>query len=461
MIIRQFFIPGIAHYSYLIGGTGSCLIVDPARDTDRYLEAAREEGMHIAGILETHLHADFVSGHMDLAEKTGAPIYMPEKAGCQFPHIPIRQGSAFTLDDLRFEVRETPGHTPEHVSYVLIHQSRSDRPVAVFCGDTLFVGDAGRPDLFPGRARELASALYTSLHEQLMTLPDHCEIYPAHGAGSLCGRALASKRSSTIGYEREANPVLVISDRDEFIRELTTDMPPAPDHFSRCSEINRKGPVLLSDLPVPTSFSPREIRTLQKEGTADIVDIRRYDAFGGFHIPASWNVDAEVNFSTFAGWILRPDQDQILIVHNRDQVLKAVLMMHRVGIDSIIGYLSGGLQSWVFAGYESDHVHILSVHELAALISREPGIQVLDVRTTAEYAGYHISGSINIPWPELRTRSHELKPSGRVAVICGTGVRSGTACSILKRIGRHDLFNVAGGYNAWFAAGLENDKSPP
>ena len=166
------------------------LIIDPSRDTARYLDAAKEEGMKIVGILETHLHADFISGHQDLAEKTGAPIYMPERADALFPHIPVRQGSVITIDDMRIEVRETPGHTPEHVSYVLIHQSRSESPALVFCGDTLFVGDAGRPDLFPGRARELASALYTSLHEELMTLPDYCEVYPAHGAGSFCGRSL-------------------------------------------------------------------------------------------------------------------------------------------------------------------------------------------------------------------------------------------------------------------------------
>ncbi len=455
MIIRQFFIPGIAHSSFLVGGAGSCLIVDPSRDVDRYLEAAKEEGLKIAGVLETHLHADFISGHLELAHKTGAAIYMPERAKALFPHIPVRQGSVITIGDMRIEVRETPGHTPEHVSYVIIHQSRSDSPALVFCGDTLFVGDAGRPDLFPGRANELASALYTSLHEELMTLPDHCEVYPAHSAGSFCGRSLSSKKTSTIGYERIANPVLLLQDSETFVKTLTTDMPPAPDHFSRCSEVNRRGPVLLSELPVLKSLSPGEVTNLLESGETEVVDIRMYDAFGGVHVPGSLNIDIEVNFSTYAGWIVSPDMNQVLVGYNPDQIADAVLMMHRVGIDSIAGYLSGGIQNWALSGCKTEHVRTISVYDLARLITQESELVILDVRTTVEYAGYHIPESINIPWPDLRTRHSEVSSSGLVAVICGSGVRAGTACSILKRAGHHNIVNIAGGYSGWIAAGFD------
>ncbi len=455
MIIRQFFIPGIAHSSYLVGGAGSCLIVDPSRDTDRYLEAAREEGLKIVGILETHLHADFISGHLDLAQKTGASIYMPERAKAIFPHIPVRQGSVIMFEDMRIEVRETPGHTPEHVSYVLIHQSRSESPALVFCGDTLFVGDVGRPDLFPGIARELALSLYKSLHDELMTLPDHCEVYPAHSAGSFCGRSLSTKKSSTIGYERIANPVLAILDRETFITNLTTNMPPAPDHFSRCSEVNRKGPTLLSELPALKALSPVDVRNMLESGDTEVVDIRRYDAFGGVHIRDSLNLDIEVNFSTYAGWIIRPDMSQILVGHDKDQIADAVLMMSRVGIDSIAGYLSGGIQNWALSGFETEQIRILSVQELAHLIEGGSDLMILDVRTTAEYTGYHIPGSTNIPWPDLRTRHSEVRSSGLVVVICGTGVRAGTACSILKRMGHSNIVNVAGGYTGWIAAGYD------
>jgi hydroxyacylglutathione hydrolase len=456
MIIRQFFIPGISHSSYLVGGTGTCLIIDPSRDTERYLIAAQGEGMKIAGVLETHLHADFISGHLDIAEKTGAPIYMPERADALFPHIPVKHGSVITIEDMRIEVRETPGHTPEHVSYVLIHQSRSDSPIAVFCGDTLFVGDVGRPDLFPGRSQELASELFTSLHKELMTLPNHCEVYPAHAAGSFCGRSLATKRTSTIRYEKIANPALAIMDRESFIDSLTRDMMPAPDHFSRCSEINRRGPVLLSELPDPKVLKASEIKSMIESGNTEVVDIRRYDAFGGFHIPASLNIDAEADFSTYAGWILRPGINQILVVHNSDQVASAVMMMHRTGIDSITGYLSEGIQNWAQSGFETDQVRIISVHELASLLKSKTELEILDVRTTDEYAGYHIPTSINIPWPDLRTRHSEIRYSGLVIVICGSGVRAGMACSILKRAKHHNVVNVAGGYMGWITAGLDN-----
>jgi len=195
-----------------------------------------------------------------------------------------------------------------------------------------------------------------------------------------------------------------------------------------------------------------------ESGNADVVDIRRYDAFGGVHIPTAWNIDAEGNFSPYAGWILQPDVNHILVVHNPDQITDAVLMMHRVGIDSIAGYLSGGIQSWVTAGFDTDRIQIITVHELAVMKDSVHELQILDVRTAAEYVGYRIPGSINIPWPELRTRYSELRSSGPVAVICGSGVRAGIACSILQRAGRHDIMNVAGGYAGWIAAGLDNNS---
>ncbi|NMB78749.1 MAG: MBL fold metallo-hydrolase, partial [Methanomicrobiales archaeon] len=210
MIIRQFFIPGIAHSSYLVAGNASCVVIDPARDTGRYIEAARNEGLAITHILLTHLHADFIAGHRDLADATGAAIAAPAGGGCAFPHIPLAEGDEIRCEDICFSVIETPGHTPEHVCFVATDTSRGDRPVAIFTGDTLFVGDVGRPDLFPGRATELASSLYDSLHKKILTLPDECEVYPAHGQGSLCGRAMTAKRTSTIGYEKHYNYALRI-----------------------------------------------------------------------------------------------------------------------------------------------------------------------------------------------------------------------------------------------------------
>lgn len=455
MIIRQFFIPGIAHSSYLLGGVSSCMIIDPARDPDIYIQAADEEGFRITGILETHLHADFISGHLDLHERTGAPIYAPKSAGCVFPHIPVSEGSTITLDDCSISVIETPGHTPEHVSYIVTHMSRGDEPAALFSGDTLFVGDVGRPDLFPGRAHELASALYDSLHEKIMKLPDYCEVYPAHGAGSFCGRSLSAKRTTTIGYERRFNQILQIHDKEAFINELTKNMPPSPDHFSRCSDENRRGPALLSTLPPVRGISPRAGKDLMTQGACEVLDTRRYDAFGSLHIPKSWNIDGEMNFSTFTGWVIPPDRDILLAVHRPDEIPKITLMLHRVGIDRIIGYVEGGVWGWALAGHELDRVQTISVQELDALLKADKELIVLDVRTGAEFAGYHIPGSVNIHWPDLRTRYSELSREKRIAVLCATGARSSMACSILKRNGFSNILNVAGGYTGWVAGGFQ------
>jgi len=247
VLVKHFFTPKIAHSSYILAGSASCAVVDPSRDTRAYIRAADELGVRITRVLATHLHADFVSGHADLAALTGAEIIAPAAAGCAFPHRGVGSGDSFNLGSVRVDVLETPGHTPAHVSYVVTDTARGASPAGVFCGDTLFVGDVGRPDLFPGMASSLASRLYHSLRK-LMELPDHCEVYPAHGAGSLCGRSMASKYTSTIGYEKRFNPALLIGDEDSFTQSLTTGMPPAPDHFSRCSEVNRLGPALLSTL---------------------------------------------------------------------------------------------------------------------------------------------------------------------------------------------------------------------
>jgi glyoxylase-like metal-dependent hydrolase (beta-lactamase superfamily II) len=256
MFIQQFFVPGLAHSSYLLGGASTCAIIDPRRDVQIYLDAAASMGMTITHVLQTHLHADFVSGHLDLAELTGAVIVAPRSADCQFSHKAVAEGDSFRLEDMEIRVLETPGHTPEHITYVVVDHTRGAEPAVIFCGDTLFVGDVGRPDLFPGMALELAAKLYGSLHDKLMTLPPFCEVYPAHGAGSLCGRAMGAKRSSTVGYERLYNAALTIADQQQFIASLTTDMPAAPDHFSRCSDINRRGPALVSTHPVPKPISP-------------------------------------------------------------------------------------------------------------------------------------------------------------------------------------------------------------
>lgn len=454
MQIAQFFVKGIAHSSYILAGKQNCAVIDPQRDVDIYLEWAKFKGLKITHILETHLHADFISGHMDLAEVTGAKIYASRAANCEFEHVGLAEGDTFKIEDMAIRVLETPGHTPEHICYIVSDTSRGSEPVSVFCGDTLFVGDVGRPDLFSNRAEELASKLYDSLHEKLLSLPDSCEVYPAHGEGSLCGRALGAKSSSTIGYERKYNYALQIPDRTKFIETLTTDMPPAPDHFSRCTEINRKGPTKLKGLPPVREIPPMEFFKLVQGADTVTLDTRCYEGFGGEHIPGSWCIDLRSNFATYAGWLLPPDKQILLVSESEKQALESVVWLHRVGLDNIAGFLDGGMFSWVTAGLRAAHVPQISIPELHEwAISGNP-LVIVDVRANSEYETFHIENSINIPVQDLRKRYHELDPEAEKVVICSTGHRSSMGGSILKQHGLSRVNNAAGGMTGYNAAGF-------
>lgn len=454
MFIQQFFVPGLAHSSYLLGGASSCAIIDPRRDGEIYLDAAAAMGMKITHIFQTHLHADFVSGHLDLAEATGAIIVAPRSAGCAFSHQAVAEGDRLRIEDLEIRVLETPGHTPEHVTYVVIDQARGPEPAVIFCGDTLFVGDVGRPDLFPGMALELATKLYGSLHDKLLNLPAFCEVYPAHGAGSLCGRAMGAKRTSTVGYEKLYNRALAIVDQQQFITSLTTDMPAAPDHFSRCSEINRRGPALLRTLPTLQPLSPQRFREVMAKDDVLVLDVRGYSAFGGQHLPGSYHLDLGGNFATFAGWVLPTSHKILLVTDHADDAGQAALLLRRVGLDQVVGYLEGGLFEWAKAGFATDHLPQLSAPELNHRVSSGDGLILVDVRALGEFNLAHVEGALHIPAPLLRTRHAELDPTRDIALICSTGHRSSLAASLLKQHGFTRVWNVAGGMTGFNAAGF-------
>jgi hydroxyacylglutathione hydrolase len=455
MLVQQFFVNGLAHCSYLLGGSKTCAIIDPRRDVQIYLDTAKSMGLKITHIIETHLHADFISGHMDLAEKTGAKIYAPKAGKCEFEHIALSEGDTFEIEDMELKIMETPGHTPEHICHVVADHSRGEDPVALFSGDTLFVGDVGRPDLFPNIAKELASKLYDSIHTKLINLPDFCELYPAHGAGSLCGRAMSAKRTSTIGYEKKYNYAFQIKDRVKFIESLTTDMPEAPDHFSRCSEVNRKGPGLVRSLPTLMPFDPISFSKKAQEKDMLVLDIRPYEAFGGQHIVGSYHIDLGGNFATFAGWVLPPYANILLVVDNAEQAEEAVVWLRRVGLDRTIGYLDGGMYEWAKAGLPTEHVCQFSSEELNKRISKGQPITIVDVRAKREYQTGHIDGTVNIPAPDLRKRYQELDPKTPIVVICNTGHRSSLGASLLKQHGLEDVSNLAGGMTGYNAAGLK------
>jgi len=453
MLLKHFFVPKLAHSSYLLAGDMTCAVVDPRRDIQMYIDAAEELDLKITHILETHLHADFVSGHMDLAKATGATICAPKSAQCTFEHRAVSEGDTFQLEDMEISVIETPGHTPEHISYVVTDTSRAAEPVGVFCGDTLFVGDVGRPDLFPGRARELADKLYNSL-AKLMDLPDFCEVYPAHGAGSLCGRAMGAKWRSTIGFERRYNPALQIEDREEFITSLTEDMPPAPDHFSRCSDINRRGPALAEEMSPPEKMSPDEFRPAAAADESMVLDVRRYDAFGGQHVPGAWSIDFQGNFPTFAGWVVPPDADIYLVATDAEEARQAAVWLRRVGLDRTRGWLDGGMFAWATAGLPTAHVPQLSVLEASEFHGSGLDSVLLDVRAPSEFEDSHVEGAVNVPAPDLRTRYDKLDPEMETMVVCSTGHRSTLAASILLSRGLRKIYNVAGGMKGLSAAAL-------
>ena len=454
MLLKHYFLEKIAHSSYILAGEQSCAVIDPRRDVDIYINEARELGVDITHILETHLHADFISGHMDLAAKTGAKIYAPKSGRCKFEHVPVAEGDSIDIEDMHLDILETPGHTPEHIIYVVTDKSRGNSPIGVFAGDVLFVGDVGRPDLFPDIAKELTDNLFHSLHDKLLRLPDYCEVYPAHGAGSLCGRSMGAKWTTTIGYERRYNASLQINDKDEFIRSLTSDMPPAPDHFSRCSDINRNGPVLVSKLPVLEELRPADFLMRMQQKVNEVLDVRSYAAFAGLNIPRSWHLDLKGNFPTFAGWVMPADHDILLVADSYQQAVAANTWARRVGVDRVVAYLNGGMANWATDGNKIDHVHLISAESLYNRITTGiTTISLVDVRTPNEFADSHIEGAINIPAPDLRTRYKELNPDKPTYLICSTGNRSSLAASILKRHGFKEVYNIAGGMTGYSAAG--------
>ena len=457
MLLKHFFVEKIAHSSYILAGQNSCAVIDPQRDIDVYLREARQMGFEITHILQTHLHADFISGHMDLAKQTGAKIYVAKSAECAFDHVPLVEGDLVEFENIHLRVLETPGHTPEHLSFVVTDKSRGESPIGVFVGDTLFVGDVGRPDLFPDMAQELAGKLFHSLHDKLLKLPDYCEVYPAHGAGSLCGRSMGAKYLTTIGYERKYNPAVQIEDKGDFIKSLTEDMPSAPDHFSRCSDINRQGPARIEELPGLERINVVDFQERIRNGHVELLDTRNYLAFGGQHIENSWHLDLNGNFPTFSGWVLPIDKDILLVTDDDDKALEAVLWARRVGVDRIVGYLAGGITGWLTQGLPTGSVEQISAEDLHDMVLGEDNFTLVDVRAKAEFEENHIKGAINIETADLRTDYKALDSEKPTILVCSSGNRSSLGTSILAQMGFKHLVNVSGGMSGYSAAGYTKE----
>jgi hydroxyacylglutathione hydrolase len=456
MYFEQFYLGCLAHASYMLGSEGEAAVVDPQRDVDIYLKAADGQGLKIRHIFETHLHADFVSGHLELAERTGAKIYIGAEAGATFPHVPLRERSEVRFGKVRISALETPGHTPEGISLVVIDEERSPNPWAVLTGDTLFIGDVGRPDLSKAHTpQQLAGSLYDSLHAKLMILGDQVLVYPAHGAGSLCGRNMRAERSSTIGTERLTNYALQIKTREAFIRQLTENLPSRPDYFLEDAQINRAGAPALAEMRDLPSIAAPELSELLQQGVF-VLDVRPNADFAVAHVPGSINIALSGQFATWAGTIMGLGARPVLVADTPEQYAEARLRLARVGIEDPRGFLQGGVAAWKRAKLPLARIRQITVQELS---DRQHGdhLQVLDVRREGEWQAGHIEGAEWFPLDNFKISAPELDLAAPVAVHCQSGYRSMIACSLLQRAGLENVINLTGGFEAWKQAGLPVD----
>jgi len=442
--------------SYLIGCTqaGRAVIVDPARDrVDDYVAAARRKGLAISDIVETHVHADHVSGNQALAAKTGARIHIHSAAHAAFAHDPVEHGQELRIGNVALQVMHVPGHTPDSIALLVTDLSRGTEPWFVLTGDTLFVGDVGRPD-FGGE--QAAAHLYRSLTERLLRLPDSVEVYPAHGAGSSCGRAMSSKTATTIGFERRFNAALQVHDVEEFVRRLMTGLPPKPPNFERIIARNRAQALPQTGAPRPLSAG--QVKELLDKG-ACVLDVRSPEEFGEAHIPGALHVWIESpQFANRVGLFAPPDAPLVLVVASPTDLTRAVEGLGRVGLDAVAGHLQWGMTEWKSQGLPIGRVPQISVHDLATMKEERPDLAVVDVREVFEWDEGHIEGALHLPMAEALAR-RDLVPAGRPkAVVCAGGLRSSTVISVLSRAGLTDFYNVIGGMTAWQKGGYSTVK---
>ena len=451
MIFEQFYLGCLAHASYLIGSDGVAAVVDPQRDVQIYLDTAATLGLRIAHVIETHLHADFVSGHRELAERTGAAIYLGIGSGATFPHRAVGDGDSIVFGQCRIDFLQTPGHTLESITAVVNDLERGPGPVAVLTGDTLFIGDVGRPDLCDTKTpAQLAGLLYDSLHRKVLALPDDVLVYPAHGAGSLCGRNIGADRSSTIGRERRTNYALQPMNREQFVEMMTRDLPTRPEYFQRDVDVNRHGAPTLESLPPLAALSPQEVCERQRQGVT-ILDTRPAPAYSAGHVPRSLQIGLGGQFAAWAGTVIGLDQDLILVAEDANSAHEARLRLARVGIERVEGVLENGIGAWNEADLPLAITPQIAVKDLDA---RRGDFTIVDVRMQSEWNAGHIPGARLHPLANLRAGMSSLDPSAPLAVHCKGGYRSTIACSLLESAGFKHITNVAGGMDAWTAAGL-------
>ena len=448
--------PGLSQYAYAVGcqGAKAVAIIDPMRDIDVYLDYARRNNVTITHVLETHIHADFASGARELAEKSGAELHLSaydegEQFEVGFDHSPIRDGDVIDIGGVQLAARHTPGHTPEHMSYLVYDLHRSpDTPMAMLSGDFLFVGSLGRPDLLgKEETNQLTRKLYASVRS-LDTLPDSMEIHPGHGAGSMCGSGMGGRPMSTLGYERIANPMLdPTMDEDAFVSTMLSNLPPKPDYYTRMKQLNSAGPATLGTLSAGHAIAPEDAHGLMESGHV-LIDLRNQTDFGRRHAAGSVCIGLGKSFSTWAAWMLPPDTPLLLLGRSTSDIEAAVRALVRVGLDDVAGHVTGGIEAWSEAGLPVVHHEVIPSNELQERLAADENLCVLDVRTDAEWAQGHIPGAVHIVLPELPNHIENLRSHETLVTICGGGYRSAIAASLLERAG-FTVLDQLGGMAAW------------
>jgi hydroxyacylglutathione hydrolase len=447
MYLKRFFVEGLAHASYFFGADGEAAVVDPKRDIEDYLEEAKRQGLRIMAIFNSHPHADFASGFAELAQRTGAKVYVSHLAPVKYEHVAANDGERVKIGALAVELLETPGHSPDSLSF-LVHEG--GQPIVIFTGDLLFVNDVGRPDLRdadedPGA---LAGKLYDSLHQKILTLPDDVKVYPAHGAGSLCGRAISDAPFSLVGQERKLNWAMQINDRDEFVRQMTANLPDRPAYFSYDVGLNLAGLESFSSLPPLKEMNEEELKQAVQSGVV-VIDLRPAAEFGAGHFPASINIGVgSPSFATWTGFMVPGEKTIALVVGSAEEARKARLDLARIGFDNLLGYVKASALS------QTEQLPQVSAEDLKASLPNN-GLLVVDVRTPAEWQGNHIEGARHVPLSSFAKAPPRLPDDRPIAVICGSGYRSSIASSLLRARGYKEVKNVAGGMTAFAEAGRQ------
>jgi hydroxyacylglutathione hydrolase len=467
MLLRYFYDQKLAHASYLVGcqATGEAIVIDPGRDLEPYLNTTQDEGMRLVAVTETHIHADFVSGARELAARTGANLFLSDEGDADwkyqylgaYPHRLLHEGDTFKIGNILFEVWHTPGHTPEHISLLVTDTAGANQPMGIFSGDFVFVGDVGRPDLLEkavglsGTAQAGAGQMFRSL-QRFKTLPDFMQVWPAHGAGSACGKALGAIPSSTVGYEKLFNVALSYTQEDTFVKALLDGQPEPPRYFAMMKRLNKLGPPLLHGLPLPEQLPANRLDALLAGG-ATIVDTRPAEAFAAAHIPGTLNIPHNNSFTNWAGWLLDYDQPFYLIVDSA-AVPQALRDLLYIGLDNVAGYFDlSSLADWQAAGHLLQSYQVTTAAQIAAAVAAGE-VTVIDVRQAHEWDSGHIPTALHLMLGYLPQRIAEIPTGKPILVQCRSGARSAIGASILQAHGISKVINLTGGITDWILAGL-------